>query len=346
MASETDIANRALSRLGEARITLLGTDITKRAKSVDDAYLIVRDEVIRGYPWNCLMKRGELKAGVITAATLANPVVLTVEAHGLAVGDEVTVEDMAGMTEPNDLHFILSAVTADTMTLTNAHGANVSQSCTTAIGSKNLVVTDSTALKIGEVIAGAGIATGTKVAAISAPLAIQMDTDATATGTSSRTFGGYTAYTSGGTVKLKPYPFGYDQRFRLPADCMRVVEVFDSRLPWVVEGNDILSDESSTIQYRYIGHAAARAATDPVTNNYDALLISALAARLAMEVCEELTQSNSKFERARQAYGSAMVMARGADAQEQSPQDFQEDDWILSRQGSNFGVRNPGTIRY
>ena len=30
--------------------------------------------------------------------------------------------------------------------------------------------------------------------------------------------------------------FGYDNQFQLPADCLRMLEVYDSRLPWVVEG--------------------------------------------------------------------------------------------------------------
>jgi hypothetical protein len=287
MATETDIANRALSRLGDKRITLLGTDTTKHALSADDAYLIVRDEVIRAYPWNCLMKRAEtVVAKTITAATAADPVVVTVAAHGWVNGDQIYIDGAGGMTEINALEFLINNVTTNTFELQDS--------------------------------------TGTDVDGASGP---------------------YGTYTSGGTANLRPL-FGYDQAITLPADCKRVVEVYDSRLPWVVEDNMLLSDEESTLRFRYIAHNAARAATDPVDHNYDAMLISALAARLAVELCEELTQSTSKKQAMMEAYMAILTQARGVDAQEQSPQQFQEDDWILARQGSNFGVRNPGNVRY
>ena len=279
MATETDIANRALSRLGEKRITLLGTDTTKQATACDDAYLIVRDEVIRSYPWNCLMRRAEIVvAQTISNATATNPVVIVLTAHGFEDGDNVYIDGVAGLTEINGREFTVDNASANTFELE------------------------------GE------------------------DQSAASAGT-------------GGTVNLRPL-FGYDQAVRVPTDCFRVVEVYDSRLPWVVEDDMLLSDEESTLRLRYIGHTKARAATDPVDHNYDAMLISALAARLAVEVCEELTQSTSKKEAAAQAYMQILTQARGADAQEQSPQLFQEDDWILARQGSNFGVRNPGNVRY
>ena len=83
--------------------------------------------------------------------------------------------------------------------------------------------------------------------------------------------------------------FGYDDEYQLPTDCLRVVEVPESRLPWVVEGRKLLSDEGAPLNIRYI-----RREEDP--NQYDPLLFSAIAARLALEMAEELTQSNTKRE--------------------------------------------------
>jgi hypothetical protein len=126
-------------------------------------------------------------------------------------------------------------------------------------------------------------------------------------------------------AKLSDDPaFGYDAQYQLPSDCLRVVEVYDTKLPWVVEGRKLLSDEGSPLSIRYVRR-------EEDTNQFDALLVSAIAARLAMELCEELTQSNTKRERAGMEYEAILSRAKSADAQEQSPMPFEEDDWINAR---------------
>ena len=86
----------------------------------------------------------------------------------------------------------------------------------------------------------------------------------------------------------------------------------------------MLSDEGSPLSVRYV-----RREEDP--NQYDSMLVSAIAARLAIELCEELTQSNTKRERALVEYEQILSRARMADGQEQSPMPFEEDDWVLAR---------------
>ncbi len=126
-------------------------------------------------------------------------------------------------------------------------------------------------------------------------------------------------------AKLSDAPaFGYDAQYQLPADCLRVVEVFNSTLPWVVEGRILLSDEGSPLSMRYV-----RREEDP--NQWDSLLQNVVAARLAVELCEELTQSNTKRKLASEEYAALMSMARKADGQESSPMPFAEDDWINAR---------------
>ena len=126
-------------------------------------------------------------------------------------------------------------------------------------------------------------------------------------------------------AKLADAPaFGYDAQYQLPADCLRVVEVYDTTLPWVVEGRKLLSDEGTPISIRYV-----KREEDP--NQWDALMVSAVAARLAMELCEELTQSNTKRQIATQEFEALMSQARRADGQEQSPMPFAEDAWINAR---------------
>ena len=126
-------------------------------------------------------------------------------------------------------------------------------------------------------------------------------------------------------AKLSDAPtFGYDAQYQLPSDCLRVVEVYDTKLPWVVEGRKLLSDEGTPLKMRYV-----RREEDP--NTMDSMLVSAIAARLAMELCEELTQSNTKRERAAVEYEAILARAKGADGQEQSPMPFEEDAWVTAR---------------
>ena len=126
-------------------------------------------------------------------------------------------------------------------------------------------------------------------------------------------------------AKLVDAPlFGYDAQYQLPGDCLRVLEVYDSTEPWVVEGGKILCEEGTPLSIRYIRQ-------EEDTEVWDALLTSAVAARLAVELCEELTQSNTKRDRAAQEYEQILARARMADGQEQSPMPFEEDAWINAR---------------
>lgn len=62
MASKTAIANRALSKLGEARVSNIDTDNNKPAKVIRFMYDIVRDAMLTAYPWNFAIKRVQIAA--------------------------------------------------------------------------------------------------------------------------------------------------------------------------------------------------------------------------------------------------------------------------------------------
>jgi hypothetical protein len=62
MASKTAIANRALSKLGETRVSNIETDNTKPAKTIRFMYDIVRDAMLTAYPWNFAIKRAQIAA--------------------------------------------------------------------------------------------------------------------------------------------------------------------------------------------------------------------------------------------------------------------------------------------
>lgn len=60
--------------------------------------------------------------GSITAATQANPVVVTSAAHGLANGQKVHITGVAGMTQLNNLTYIVANQAANTFELTGING--------------------------------------------------------------------------------------------------------------------------------------------------------------------------------------------------------------------------------
>ncbi len=67
MASQIDIANRALTKLGAARIISLGDDV-KSARSVSSMWDIVRDSELRSRNWSFAIKREALAAAVSVPA--------------------------------------------------------------------------------------------------------------------------------------------------------------------------------------------------------------------------------------------------------------------------------------
>lgn len=59
MASKTDIANRALTKLGDDRITDL-LDDTERARTLNSLYDTCRDAELRAHVWNFAVRRASL----------------------------------------------------------------------------------------------------------------------------------------------------------------------------------------------------------------------------------------------------------------------------------------------
>lgn len=121
-----------------------------------------------------------------------------------------------------------------------------------------------------------------------------------------------------------PPSWGFSNRFPLPNDCLRLLEVDGlSTAEYQVEGKSILSN-GSVLRIRYI-----RRVDDP--NDFDAAFIDALATGLAHQMCEAITQSNQKKQILAQDFEDAMTRAKRADGQENPPTMFEEDDWIKVR---------------
>lgn len=118
--------------------------------------------------------------------------------------------------------------------------------------------------------------------------------------------------------------WGFSAAFPLPADCLRLIEVRDlSTDEYSVEDGSIHAD-ADVLYIRYVYRV-----TDP--NRYDALFIDTAATRLAAEICEALTQSNTKKDALFQEYEDSLTRARRVDGQENPPQRYEEDEWISVR---------------
>lgn len=133
--------------------------------------------------------------------------------------------------------------------------------------------------------------------------------------------------------------FGYNYQYALPTNpfCLRVLEFSNGTLSYpqdnitnnsggpvfVIEGRKLLTDEG-TARIKYIGRV-----TD--TQQYDASLVEALAARLAAEVCYAITGSTSMVQIQTSLYEAKINEARFNDATEGATQRLEASDFIESR---------------
>ena len=122
--------------------------------------------------------------------------------------------------------------------------------------------------------------------------------------------------------------FGKQNSFTLPADFLRLItpypEMDTNDRDWTIEGNKIYSNDSDPIQIRYIKR---------VTNvgDMNVYFREALAARIAMELCEEITQSNTKKADLNASYSEAIKSARKTNAMQKVALESPLDSWITGR---------------
>lgn len=118
--------------------------------------------------------------------------------------------------------------------------------------------------------------------------------------------------------------WGFTSAFPVPSDYLRLIEILGSdSFEYQIESNNILCDES-VLYVRYIYKV-----TDP--NQYDASFIDVVSTRLAVELCEPLTQSNTKKNELIKDLDMSLTNAKRVDGQENPPVSFVEDDWITAR---------------
>ena len=122
--------------------------------------------------------------------------------------------------------------------------------------------------------------------------------------------------------------FGPAYSYTLPSDFLRLLppdpESNSERLDWSIEGKKIFTNDSAPLEIRYVANV-----TDP--NQMDAAFREALSCKLAYELCEELTQSNTKKADLREDYKKAIQDAGLTSAIEKPSVLPPEDVWITVR---------------
>lgn len=94
--------------------------------------------------------------------------------------------------------------------------------------------------------------------------------------------------------------------------------------PFEIIGGRIHTDLSAPLDYEYIARIENTGAFDP-------LFVEALAARLAFDAAEELTQSNTKKDAAAQVYNTVLSEARRVNSLYRPPRRRKPGAWMNSR---------------
>lgn len=125
-------------------------------------------------------------------------------------------------------------------------------------------------------------------------------------------------------AKLSESPaFGYRYQYQLPADCLHLRQLTDSQSEFVVEGDRILTDKDSAFAIY------TKRVTNPAL--FDSSFIMAFVARLAAEIADDITGSNSRVQEMWTLYQNALQSARLADSTEGREEIRQDEPWLEAR---------------
>lgn len=121
---------------------------------------------------------------------------------------------------------------------------------------------------------------------------------------------------------------GFTHIFQLPEDFLRLdlqgVTPTYMRDELRVEGRRIVANDAGPLSIVYTARIAE-------TGEWDALFCSAMAARLAFEVCEKVTGSAGQKQGLWQEYRMHMAEAKGVDGRETPPQMDEDSSWLTAR---------------
>lgn len=364
MATQLQIANLALTRLGTQRISSL-TDGSKAALAISAVWDFVRDEVLAKHPWNRCVERADIHrlrdaSRTITGLTSASPAVVTTSTpHDFQVGDVVFIDGVRGILNSsnesavNGLYAVVGSIpTATTWSISGldttvytAYSAGgvcyrisderrAEAIAATAITKANpAVVTlpSGHGLVNGDPIYIDGIASGEMPEANGLHGEVYAVSATTCQvlrrdGTLLNSSAFTAAATAASVYKVLGALTEWDYQYALPADCLRVLDLTDETgEDWQIEAGGVLvTDAGAPLGIRYIKRTTAYALFEP-------LLVNALAARLAGEVAADITGSPAKKQAMMSEYLAFVAEAQGSDAKEQTAAEYEWDTWMTER---------------
>ena len=317
MASEVDIANRALSMLGEARITAL-SDNNKAGRAMNARFDLLRDAELAAYPWRFSINRVQLQSQLATNGTFDADSDWTkgtgwtissgvASCDGTQVGDTELSQSITIFTESVYRITFDLTVTAGAVTYIGIGGT---QNTTDISASASVSVDLTTVNATGDLlIAGNSTFVGTvdnvvvnEIPAWGYSLVYNRPSD----DLQPRSIGGH--YINHGAIGVMYESTGYTA----------------SESPYEIVEGRIHTNLSAPLDYEY-----HKQITDPTL--FDPLFVEALASRLAADAAEELTQSNSKQQAALFTYRKALNVARRTSSIMRPPRRRGTGRWMLSR---------------
>lgn len=93
---------------------------------------------------------------------------------------------------------------------------------------------------------------------------------------------------------------------------------------WQIEGNAIVTNQVAPLNMRYVSSNVTESSFDPCFDE-------AFSAALALQICEEITQSNTKLQNIANVYDNAIEIAKKRNAFEGRPIQPPTDTFIISR---------------
>jgi len=131
--------------------------------------------------------------------------------------------------------------------------------------------------------------------------------------------------------------WGFNYQYQLPSDCLKVIQADEyfpglsltdfrvySDAEYQIEGGKILTNKSAPLKIKYVSRVEN-------TGLWDSAFTEVFACRIAIEICERLTDSTTKRQLAWDEYKQAIIFASRSDALENPPESMPDDSWIMSR---------------
>jgi hypothetical protein len=129
---------------------------------------------------------------------------------------------------------------------------------------------------------------------------------------------------------ILPYPFA--NRFPVPSDFLRLVEVLDppeARESYKFESGAILADSDGPLYIRYVRDAAI--------GDFDELGAAALAALIGFEIADTLTGDAARKATCWSEFRQRTKDSAGVDAKEDPPEEPYDSSWVTARFGGDGG---------